>query len=363
MKIIDLINIIDRIAPFFLQLDFDNSGVQYADLEESINKLLICLDVTPEIIKEAVEQRCNTILSHHPLFFRPFNKITKQSNPIAFQLISNRINLIAAHTNYDLAENGLNDYVGKLLNLKKIDCLEQSSENILKLAVYVPEKHQDILLNALFKAGAGKIGNYDETSFSFQGEGSFRPIEGASPFMGKIGKRELAKEIKIETVFQERHLNKIIDTIYKNHPYEEPAYDIFPLKSHTKAGIGLIARLSSEQNIENILIRTKNSLNIPYLRIVKANEQKIKTIALCTGSGGSLIDKALKKKVDLLITGDVRHHEALTAKEMGLNIIDIEHFYTERYFVTAIKEQLIGAQVPQNLLLASRAMGSPFQLL
>ena len=111
MKIRELINIIDRFAPFFLQQNFDNSGVQYADLDEKINKVLICLDVTIETIEEALKQNCNTILSHHPLFFQPLTKITKQDNPIAFQLTHHQINLISAHTNYDLAENGLNDYV------------------------------------------------------------------------------------------------------------------------------------------------------------------------------------------------------------------------------------------------------------
>ncbi|HNR65832.1 MAG TPA: Nif3-like dinuclear metal center hexameric protein, partial [Atribacterota bacterium] len=152
MKIRELINIIERIAPFFLQQSFDNSGVQYADLDEKIKKVLICLDVTIETIEEALKQNCNTILSHHPLFFQPLTKITKQDNPTTFQLTHHHINLISAHTNYDLAENGLNDYVGRLLGLKKIDSLEPSSEKILKLALYVPEKYQDNLLNALFKA-------------------------------------------------------------------------------------------------------------------------------------------------------------------------------------------------------------------
>ena len=363
MKIKDLANIIDQIAPFFLQQDFDNSGVQYADLDENINRMLICLDVTRETIEEAVKKKCNTILSHHPLFFKPFSKITKQDNPVIFQLMYHRLNLIAAHTNYDLAENGLNDYVGNLLDLKKIDCLEESEEKTLKLAVYVPDKYHEKLLNALFQAGAGNIGNYSETAFNFPGKGSFKPLENAKPFIGKIGKRKTVTEIKIETVFMERDLNKVIEAIYQNHPYEEPAYDIYQLKTNLKTGIGLIAQLPSEQSLEKICKKIKNILKIPYLRMVKTEKQKIKTIALCTGSGGSLINKAIQKKADLLITGDIKHHEALNAKETGLNIIDIEHFYTEKYFVPAIKEQLIRAQIPEDLLFASKKMNSPFQLL
>jgi len=363
MKIKELIRVIDKIAPFFLQEEFDNSGVQFADLNENINRILICLDVTPEIIEEAISLNCNTILSHHPLLFHPLTKITKQDNPLIFELIYHHINLIAAHTNYDMAENGLNDYVGKLLDLEKIDCLEYSSEKTFKLAVYVPDKYHEKLLNALFKAGAGNIGNYSETSFTSSGKGSFNPMDKATPFIGQKGKRELVNEVKFETVFLERNLNKIIKTIYENHPYEEPAYDIYQLKNKWKSGIGLIASLPSEQRMEIFCKNVKNKLNIPYLRMVKTDKQNIKTITLCTGSGGSLINTAIKKKADLLITGDIKHHEALNAKEMGLNIIDIEHFYTEKYFVPAIKKHLIERKVPENILIASENMNSPFQLL
>ncbi len=362
MKIIDLINTIDKIASFFLQQDFDNSGVQHADLDQKIKKILICLDVTQEIIEEALEQDCNTILSHHPLFFPPLAKITKQENPLVYKLIYHHINLIAVHTNYDLAENGLNDYVGRLLKLNKIDCIEESSEKTLKLAVYVPEKYCRKLQKALFLAGAGNIGHYSETSFIFPGKGSFKPLEGTTPFLGKIGKREIVNEIKIETVFRERDRDKIIATIYKNHPYEEPAYDIYQLHSNSKIGIGLIAKLPIEENLEIIGKKVKKILDIPYLRMVRTDKQKIKTIALCTGSGGSLLSKALQKKADLLITGDIKHHEALKAKEMGLNIIDIEHFYTEKFFVPAIAEQLVKERVPEYLLSTSAKMYSPFQL-
>ena len=362
MKVAELINIIDKIAPFYLQLNFDNSGIQFGDLKDEVNKILLCLDVTPEVIDEAISLGCNAILSHHPLFFQPLKSITKQDNPIAYQLITNKINLLAAHTNYDLAENGLNDYVGKLLGLEKFDCLEESSEKILKLAVYVPEKYQDTLIDALFEAGAGNFGNYSETSFSLHGSGTFKPMEGTNPFIGETGTRETVKETKIETVFQERFLSRIVEVIHKNHPYEEQAYDIFPLISKAKNGIGLIARLPSAVKIENMITEIKNILKVPYLRLIRSNEKLIKTIALCTGSSGSLINKAINKKADLFITGDIKHHEALAAKEMGLNIIDIEHFYTEKYFVPAIKEQLMEIGVPDSILYTSKIMSSPFEL-
>lgn len=363
MKIKNFLDILDQIAPFFLQAEYDNSGIQFADLDDDIHKILLCLDVTKEIIQEAIQANCNVILSHHPLFFHPIYKITKQDNPISYQLIYQHMNLIAYHTNYDLAENGLNDYVGKLLGLNKIDFLEPSSEKTFKLAIYVPEKYQKQLLEELFKAGAGDIGNYSETSFTSSGKGSFKPSDRANPFIGEKGEREVVNEVKIETVFLEKDLNKIINTIYKNHPYEEPAFDIYQLSTKPTTGTGLIAKLDNGQILDNFSKKIKKDLELPYLRIIKANNKKIQKVALCTGSGGSLIEQCIKKNVDLFITGDIDHHEALKAKEVGLNIIDIEHYYTEKYFVPAIKKQLIEAQIPENLLFASEKMASPFQIL
>ncbi len=363
MKIRELISNLNQISPFMLQENFDNSGVQFANLEEEIHKILICLDVTEEIIQEAMEKRCNVILSHHPLFFQPITQITKQDNPLIYQLIYHHINLIAFHTNFDLAENGLNDYVAKLIGLNKVGTLQPDKEKIYKLAVYVPEQYHHTLQEALFQAGAGRIGNYSETSFSFFGQGSFRPLTGATPFLGKVGERETVKEIKLETIFYERNLKNIITALHQNHPYEEPAYDIYQLVLSPREGLGLLAKIDSEETLEEFAKILKKKLKIPYLRIIRANNKNIQKIALCTGSGGSLIKQCIDQQVDLFITGDINHHKALQAKEMGLNIIDLEHFYTERYFVPAIRERLIHFHIPEESLIISQKMTSPFQLL
>jgi len=363
MKIREVIQVLDKIAPFFLQEEFDNSGVQFADLDEETNRILLCLDLTEEILEEAIEKNCNVIISHHPLIFHPLTKITKQDNPVIFKLIKNHINLIAVHTNYDISEQGLNYYVAKLLDLEKTGCLNLTSEKTYKLAIYVPEKYQKQLLEALFKAGAGNIGNYSETSFSSTGMGTFKPMNNATPFIGKPGERELVSEVKVETLFLERNLKKIIETIHQHHPYEEPAYDIYQIIANSITGIGMIARLDSVQTLETFSKKIKKALGIPYLRITKANDKLIQTVALCTGSGGSLIDQCIKKQVDVFITGDIDHHEALKAKELGLNIIDVEHFYTESFFVPSIHKQLIKYHIPEKLLIDSQKMKPAFQIL
>ena len=269
MKIKELLSDLNQIAPFFLQEEYDNSGVQFADLEEKIQKILICLNVTEEIILEALEKRCNVILAHHPLLFHPVTRISRQENPVIYQLLCHKINLIAFHTNFDLAENGLNDYVGQLLGLTRAGSLKAASEKIFKLAVYVPEQYHRPLQEALFQAGAGKIGNYSETSFSFTGKGSFKPLTGSAPFLGNVGQREEVSEIKLETIFYERYLDGIITALHKNHPYEEPAYDIFELTLKPPAGIGLLPKLGIAQSYQLFQKCNKKQWKIPYLRVIQ----------------------------------------------------------------------------------------------
>lgn len=363
MKVKNLLSNLDKIAPFFLQESFDNSGIQFADLDAPIIKILISLDLTREILDEALENKVNLIIAHHPLLFSPLKQITKQKNPLFFKIITNKINLLAMHTNYDLAENGLNDYVANLLGIKKISPLQGSSEKVFKFAVYVPVKHADKVSQAIFEAGAGKIGKYTETSFNITGQGTFKPMEGTNPFIGKIGEKETVQEIKIETVVSERDLESVVQAMKDNHPYEEPAFDVYELKTKPSYGIGIFGEIDKEVEISKFSLEVKNRLQARYIRLIKSNEQKIKRVALCTGSGGSLLEQVSRKDADLYITGDITYHAALRAKELGLNVLDVEHFDTEKFFVEALYEQLIKFGIPKYILIKSKKMESPFQIL
>jgi dinuclear metal center YbgI/SA1388 family protein len=363
MKVKNLLNNLDKIAPLFLQESFDNSGIQFADLDAPVTKILLSLDVTQGVLDEALENKVNLIITHHPLLFSPLKQITKQKNPLFFKIITNKINLLAMHTNYDLAENGLNDYVANLLGIKKIAPLQSSSEKIFKFAVYVPVQHADIVSQTIFKAGAGKIGKYTETSFNIRGKGTFKPTERTNPFIGKIGEREEVQEIKIETVVAERDLDSVVQAMKDSHPYEEPAFDVYELKTKPSYGIGLFGEIDKEVEISKFSLEVKNRLQARYIRLIKSNEQKIKRIALCTGSGGSLLGQVNNKDVNLYITGDITYHTALRAKELGLNVLDIEHFDTEKFFVEALYNQLIKFGIPKDMLIKSKKMESPYQLM
>lgn len=363
MKVKNLLNNLDKVAPFFLQESFDNSGIQFADLESPITKILLSLDLTQSILDEAIENKANLIIVHHPLLFSPLKQITKQKNPLLYQVISSQINLLSMHTNYDLAEGGLNDYVANLLKIKKISPLQSSSEKIFKLAVYVPGQHADKVSQAIFEAGAGKIGKYTETSFNVAGQGTFKPMEGANPFIGKIGKKETVQEIKIETVVTERNLKSVVHAIKDIHPYEEPAFDLYELKTKPSYGIGLIGEIDEEVEISKFSLEVKNQLQARYTRLIKSNNRKIKKVALCTGAGGSLLEQVSQQDVDLYLTGDITYHTALRAKELGLNVLDVEHFDTEKFFVDALYNQMIKLGIHQDILIRSNKMESPYQVL
>jgi dinuclear metal center YbgI/SA1388 family protein len=363
MKIKELLDILDKIAPFSLQESYDNSGIQFADLDATIAKILLSLDVTQEILEETIENKANIIITHHPIIFSALKQITNKNNPLLFKAIINKINLLAMHTNFDLAENGLNDYVGNLLKIKKITPIQRSLEKIFKFTVYVPTPYSDRVRQVLFDAGAGKIGNYTETSFNINGKGTFKPMEGTHPFIGKKGEREEVEEIKIETIVPERHLEAVIQAMKNAHPYEEPAYDVYELLTEPSSGIALLGEMEDKPELMEFSRWVKDKLKAKYVRLIKSNNRNIKKVVLCTGGGSSLLEQVYHQDADLYITGDITYHSALRAKELGLNILEIEHYDTEKFFVEALYNQLIKFKIPPDILIKSKKMESPYQIL
>jgi dinuclear metal center YbgI/SA1388 family protein len=363
MKVKDLFFLIDSFSPFFLQKEFDNSGIQFGDLNEEVKKILVSLDLTREVAEEALKNDANLIITHHPPIFFPLKKIIRNENSSLFKAITNKINLISAHTNFDLANGGLNDYVANLLSITKLEPIEESDEKIYKFVVYVPKDFAEKVRKAIFEAGAGKIGNYSETSFNMEGKGTFKPLEGSKPFMGKKGIRTEVNEIKIETVVSERFINDTINAMKKAHPYEEPAYDIYEIKGNKSEGIGLIGKTAKALTLNKYAIFVKEKLNAKNIRLIKSNERKIKRVALCTGAGASLLSRVNNKNVDVFITGDIDYHKALCAKEMGLNIIEIDHFETEKFFIDAMIQKLIVLGINKTVIIKSKSQKSPYEIL
>lgn len=361
MKLKELYSILNEIAPFFLQEEYDNSGLQFGDLDSEITKILLATDITQDTVLEARENNANVMITHHPIMFKPIKSIEKKKNPALFEAITNSINIISFHTNFDLAENGLNDHFLKILGLKKVKPIVESREKVYKIVTFVPEEYVDVVRDALFEANCGHIGKYDRCSFLSKGIGTFRPLEGSNPFIGIQNKEEHVNEVRVEVIVRERDLNKALTELKKAHPYEEPAIDVFNTVFHKNYGIGAISILDRPLNLKEFIETFKRLTYTKYVRVIGDINKEINKIAVCTGGCSSLID-SIPEDVDLFITGDITYHTALTILEKGTTTLDVEHFETEKFFKEALKEKLDRYNLPIDVILSKKER-SPFLLL
>ena len=343
MHIKEIISHIEKIAPGSLQESFDNSGLLTGSLEKKVSSALITLDVTEKVIEEAIEKKCDMIIAHHPLIFKPLKQITgkDETERILIQAIKHDIAIFAAHTNLDISAQGVNTELGKLLGLQKISPLDQR-KNLLKLSTYIPEStdnkinYPDIVREALFNAGAGSLGNYDSCSFNAPGNGTYRPGENSTPFAGKTGELHQQNEIKIEVVFPDHKKGDIIQALTANHPYEQPAYNITLLENpHPFHGLGMVGELEKSITEKAFLDLVKSKVNCQNIRHSPFLDKKIKKIAVCGGAGAGLIQKAAQKGADAFLTSDVKYHQFFEASD-HLFLVDGGHYETEFHTIDLI---------------------------
>lgn len=348
VKIQTIINIIEAWAPKNLAEDWDNVGLQIGDCRTTINKIMLSLDITHEVVDEAINEGVNMIITHHPLIFKPVKNIRFDLplGGLIAKLVQNDIAVYTAHTNLDSAHKGINDLLASLLDLNNLEVLVPSVEDeLFKLVTFVPKGYLDQVRNAISEAGAGWIGNYSHCTFSLAGTGTFMPLEGTSPFIGTRGKLENVDELRVETIIPQSKLKRVLKALMKSHPYEEVAYDVYPLANEgEKLGLGRIGELNSPITLNELVQNVKKVLNVDVLKVVGEDEQKITKIAVCGGAGASLINNARFKGAQCLITGDLKYHEAHDAQNLGLSIIDAGHHGTENiivpYLVKRLKETL-----------------------
>lgn len=323
---------IEENYPLNLAEDYDNVGLLIGRPDRQINKVLVCLEVTSKVIEEAVNNNCEMIISHHPLIFKPVKKITSNNyiTSMVMDLIKADINLYAMHTNFDNGKNGMNDILAKMLELQNINILStEKNVSLYKIVVFVPKSHEKIVRDAILNSGAGHIGNYSHCSFNTNGKGTFMPLEGTSPFIGQQYNLETVDEVRIETIVIERDITKVINNMLNVHPYEEVAYDIYPLKNSLAAGTGRFGKLKNKMSLKNFCEYIKSKLNIPYLNVSGNLDNIVGNIAVVGGAGSDFITNAIEHGCDTLLTGDIKHHDAIDALEMGLNLIDGGHYFTE----------------------------------
>ncbi|MDE5976961.1 MAG: Nif3-like dinuclear metal center hexameric protein [Turicibacter sp.] len=331
LTISDVIKQLEILFPKHLAYDKDPIGLQIGHVNRRLTKVLVTLDVTKEIVEEAIEKGANLIVAHHPFIYRPLASINTNTpkGKVVELCIKHDICVYAMHTNFDIAKNGMNDCFAEALGLKEIQPLIPTKrEPYSKIAIYVPTPHAKEIQQVMGEAGVGQIGAYSHCTFTTTGMGSFKPLEGSNPFIGQCNQIESVEEVKIEGIIPTSLVSHVISKIKAVHPYEEMAYDVYDLNvtlSNTQYGLGRIGQVEHPMDAVEYIQHVKQVLNVANARFIGNLNKKIKTVAVIGGSGSSYIGPVKAKKADLFITGDVGFHDAQDALDMGLNVLDVGH--------------------------------------
>lgn len=333
MKLKEVTDHLEKFAPLMLQESYDNSGLITGDYNREIEKALICVDITEDIIDEACVGGFDLVISHHPLIFNGLKNITGKNyiEKIIIKAIKKDIAIYAAHTNLDNVNLGVNAILCEKIGINNFSVLQSKRGLLRKLVTFCPINKADEVRNALFKAGAGNIGNYDSCSFNAKGKGSFRAGKNANPYVGKTEKLHFEEEERIETVFPVYKETEILKNLFDAHPYEEVAYDIFSLENKfDNIGAGMIGKLENSMNEKEFFLKIKKSLGVSCLRHSALLGKKVRKIAVCGGSGSFLINEAISAGADVFITGEVGYHDFFKA-EKKIVIADIGHYESEQF--------------------------------
>ena len=352
MRIKDLAAEIESFAPLPLQESYDNAGLLIGDPEKEITKGLITLDITEEVFQEALDEKADIIIAHHPLIFKGLKSLTgkTQVERIVIRAIQHDIAIYAAHTNIDNVPEGVNNKIAGKLGLAGLKILKPAGDILRKLVVFCPTDAAGQVREAMFSAGAGHIGNYDSCSFNLAGKGSFRAGEGADPYVGEVNKLHFEEEVRIESIYPVYLEAQILREMINAHPYEEVAYDIYPLgNTYEGAGSGMIGDLPASVPTGDFLQKLKDVFQTGCIRHTKPLSESVKKIAICGGAGSFLIEDAIRAGADVFVTGDIKYHDFFRAEDKIL-IADIGHYESEQFtkeLIFTILEQKFTNFAPQ----------------
>jgi dinuclear metal center YbgI/SA1388 family protein len=340
----EIVQRVHWLAPPALAESWDNAGLLLGDPAREVGTVLVALDASAGVLDQAAAHEAEMLVVHHPLLFTAQKRLVEDGGIMSLvrRLIREDRSLLAAHTNLDSAPRGLNRYVAELLGLRDTEPLAPSEARpLLKLVVFVPEAQLDAVRDAVCAAGAGHIGQYSDCTFGTPGMGTFRPLAGASPFIGTPGELERVREIRLETIVPRAQLLQVLGAMLNAHPYEEVAYDLLPLENAWPgAGLGRIGMLDSPMTVPAFLDRVRSVLQADRLALIGDMDRTVRRVALCTGAGSDFTELARRAGADLYLTGEVKHHQALLARDHGPVVIDAGHFATERPAVALLADYL-----------------------
>jgi len=345
MTVEDVGRIIESWAPRWIAWEKDNVGLQVGDPTRKVKRILVALDVTHEVVKEAEAEEADLIVSHHPLLFRPPSTITTSDEigKLVLRLAEKKIAVYAAHTNLDFAKEGVSFQLARKLGLENVRFLLPLKGLLSKIVVFVPERHADAVAEAMAHAGGGIIGEYELCSFQTEGTGAFRGSARTKPAVGKAGKFEKVSEIKLEMVAPRARVNAIVEAMKSAHPYEEAACDLYDVENPSpNHGSGAVGELSNEMTLGQFLKNAKTAMQAESLRVVGNVKEKVKRIAVCGGSGSDLLPVAIKAKADVFVTADVRYHTFHAARGK-IALIDAGHWETEHVILEPLQQRIQSA--------------------
>lgn len=330
-KVKDIINYLENLAPRSLQENYDNSGLLTGNINDEVKNVLLTLDTTEKVIKEAIEKKCNLIISHHPIIFKGLKSLTGK-NYVERTIISalkNDIAIYAIHTNLDNIIEGVNKKFAEKLELNDLRILAPKNNKLVKLVTFIPKENTEEVMDALHKAGAGNIGNYSNCSFRIEGKGTFMPNEKAEPYVGENNKLEYVEENRVEVILPDYSQNSVLAALKNAHPYEEVAYYLSTLdNSFQEVGSGMIGELSKPMEPIAFLNHLKDRLNLKCIKHTAYTKDLVRKVAICGGSGSFLLGAAKAAGADVYVSADFKYHEYFDA-EGQIMIADIGHYESE----------------------------------
>lgn len=352
----ELIKILNNLFPRERSEPGDKVGLQIEPEAEQVERILLALDPGREVLKEAIKQQAELVLTHHPLFYKPVFAIGREDVSRAF--IRAGIGLFVSHTNFD--RDFLAPAWGRIFQLKNVRPIGQGDgEQLFKIVIFIPEGHEEKVSRAIFSRGAGHIGKYDQTSFQTGGSGTFRPQKGAQPFIGREGQREEVREIRLETIVPARFLGGVVQAIEETHPYEEVAYDLYPLANKPASGLGIIGDLPNplkQRELADLMIEEGLGANLRWGRTEDRLRQKL---ALVPGKGGKLLPEGIAQGAEIFVSGDIDYHQFQMGQEKDVLIADPGHFHLEIKCKGILKD-ILGKKLPGVELIPSQRELCPY---
>lgn len=340
----DVAKRIEQLAPLHLQESYDNAGLIVGDASSIVSKVLVCLDITEDVVLEAVHRSCQLIVAHHPIIFKGLKRLVGASyvERTVMLALKHNVALYAAHTNLDSVVGGVNTMIAQKIGLEKLSFLAPNMEQLKKLVCFVPRSYADVVSSAMFSKGAGHIGAYDSCSFQTEGTGTFRALAGTKPFVGKLNELHREAETRLETIVSATKLSAVLDAMIAAHPYEEVAYDVYALEQkEATSGTGMIGYLAQPMDELQFLHLLKERFRLQILKHTMLRGKQVHKVAICGGSCSFMLQKAIAGQADVFVSADFKYHEYFDA-EGKIVIADLGHYESEQFtkevFVNYLRE-------------------------